>query len=82
MGRLSRKKVLDRELPNLVLVVCTNLKHSHERIFLRYIYWNYGFCIDEPTYEEVLSVAKETGQMEGWVVIEADCHYCLNGLPS
>ena len=79
--RVSRKPILDKEMSSIVLVVCSNLNHFHNAINIRYIYWSYGFSIDEPCYDEVSEVAKEMNQHENWTVIEAKCYSCTHGVP-
>jgi len=79
--RISRKPILNTELPTLVLVICSNTRNFHKAINIRYIYWSFGFCIDEPCYDEIMEVAREMNRLENWIVIEAECYSCTHGVP-
>lgn len=50
---------------------------------MRYIFWSFGFCLDEPNYQEVMDIVDDTGlTYDNWEIIEALCYDCRHGYPS
>ena len=75
--RLSLKPILSTELPAPVLVLCRNLKYIHNHLYLRYIYWGYGFSLDDPTFDESVEIVRELKiRLKDWIIIESDCPSC------
>lgn len=64
----------------LTVIVCTKL-HRHEAVKMRYVIWERRegilVMLDDPTYEELCKVSKETGTgFRDWEILESTCPEC------
>jgi hypothetical protein len=81
--RKSLKKILTKDMGRIVMVICPRTNEHHGTLFMQYLFWGFGYCIDEPSFEEVMDIVDDTGLgYEGWTIIEKPCYYCANHLPN
>lgn len=81
-GRLSKRAICP-DLKRIIIVICPNIENHGEHLFIRIIFWKFGYSLDEPNYQEVMDIVEETQLgYDGWEIVEALCYDCRNGYPS
>jgi hypothetical protein len=65
-----------------VAVICSNVKHFHETVLIRYVWWDRGFEYTQPSFDEVIELSREIQiPFTMWVFIDSKCHSCRTGVP-
>lgn len=81
LHRLSRRAICP-DLKRIVLVICPNISNHGDHLYMRYIFWKFGYHLDSPIYQEVMDIVDETKLgYDNWEVIEAPCYDCRHGYP-
>lgn len=68
-------------MDRIVLVICPNLHFLHHpanQVFVRQMYWGFGYWEDTPTYERVCEIARITSYTQQMDIVMAPCSKCLN----
>jgi hypothetical protein len=80
--RVSLKPILSLPMKRPVAVICSNTNMYHHTVMIRYAFWDRGFIYDEPSFDEMISIAREICiPFTQWKFIESKCHSCRTGVP-
>lgn len=77
----SLKKILADDMDRIVLVVCPNTYFLHRpanNVFVRQMYWGFGYWEDCPSYERVCEISKIASYSQAMEVIMSSCQQCAN----